>query len=260
MTQVLNNKIILITGASSGIGEACARRLAADGARLILCARRVERLQTLAQELHQTHGTQCLVQQLDVCNHDAVVSCLNALPKDWQAIDVLINNAGLALSTDPVYQGDTEQWERMIDTNIKGLLYVSRAILPGMLERKRGHVVNLGSIAGQECYPNGNVYAASKHAVRAISKSMRMDVAGSGLRVTEMAPGAVETEFSIVRWNDEERARAFYQDFDPLLAIDIADAIHYCITRPAHVDIAEMTIMPTAQASATMIARKGRNI
>jgi len=252
----LKNKTVLITGASSGIGEACARRLALDGARLILTARRLDCLEKLAAELQ----TPCLLRQLNVSDKDAVAAVLDGLPDDWNAIDILINNAGLALTTDPLQSGDEANWDTMIDTNIKGLLYVSRKVLPGMLERNAGHVVNLGSIAGQDCYPNGNVYAATKHAVRAISKSMRMDLAGSNIRVTEIAPGAVETEFSKVRWNDEARADAFYQDFDPLLANDIADAIHYCVTRPAHVDIADMTIMPTAQAACTMISRTGRTI
>jgi NADP-dependent 3-hydroxy acid dehydrogenase YdfG len=251
----LKNKIVLITGASSGIGEACAHRLAADGAHIILTARRLDRLNVLAKDLHEKYHVSCLSLQLDVTDKFSVASLLNNLPSDWKNIDVLINNAGLALSTDPIQSGDDRNWDTMIDTNLKGLLYVSRNVLPGMLERGRGHVVNLGSIAGQDCYPNGNVYAATKHAVRAITKSMRMDLAGSPIRVTEIAPGAVETEFSVVRWNDEERAKAFYQDFDPLLANDIADAIHYCLTRPQHVDISEMTIMPTAQAACSMIVR-----
>lgn len=254
----LENKIILITGASSGIGQACAQRLAADGARLILAARRIDRLDELANELHQQHGTLCLTRKLDVMDKNAVTVMIDSLPLDWKSIDILINNAGLALSRDPLQAGLEENWDTMIDTNIKGLLYVSRQVLPGMLERNSGHIVNLGSIAGQDCYPDGNVYAATKHAVRAITKSMRMDLFGTNIRVTEIAPGAVETEFSKVRWNDEERANAFYQDFDPLLATDIADAIHYCVTRPAHVDIAEMTIMPTAQASCSMISRTGK--
>lgn len=252
----LQNKIVLITGASSGIGEACAKLLAAHGARLILTARRMDRLTNLANELKNQHETDCLIQQLDVSDNLAVTSFINTLPVNWLAIDVLINNAGLALTTDPLQLGNTDNWDTMIDTNIKGLLYVSRSILPGMLERGRGHVVNLGSIAGQDCYQNGNVYSATKHAVRAITKSMRLDLSGSPVRVTEIAPGAVETEFSVVRWNDKQRANAFYEDFNPLFASDIADAVHYCITRPQHVDIAEMTIMPTDQAACSVISRK----
>lgn len=254
----LKNKIVLITGASSGIGEACAKILAADGAHLILTARRLQRLIKLAEELEDQHQTTCLTHQLDVSDHAAVQSFVKSLPANWQPIDILINNAGLALGTDPLQIGNSDNWDKMIDTNIKGLLYVSRNILPGMLERGRGHVVNIGSIAGQDCYANGNVYSATKHAVRAISKSMRLDLSGSPVRVSEIAPGAVETEFSVVRWRDQEKADAFYQDFNPLLASDIADAVHYCLTRPQHVDISEMTIMPTDQAACSVISRKGK--
>lgn len=258
MTTDLHQKIVLITGASSGIGKACAKILAANGARLILTARRMERLSNLAKELKEKYRTDCFAHQLDVSNHAAVQRFTSSLPTEWQEIDILINNAGLALATDPLQTGNTDNWDTMIDTNIKGLLYVSRSILPGMLERGRGHVVNLGSIAGQDCYQNGNVYSATKHAVRAITKSMRLDLSGSPIRVTEIAPGAVETEFSVVRWNDQQKANAFYEDFNPLFASDIADAVHYCVTRPQHVDIAEMTIMPTDQAACSFISRKGK--
>ncbi|HHT0593425.1 TPA: SDR family NAD(P)-dependent oxidoreductase [Legionella anisa] len=251
----LTNKIILITGASSGIGQACARLCAKQGARLILSARRVERLEALAKELSQHHGEEHYVLPLDVCDHEQVKKQLDSLPNQWRSIDVLINNAGLALDSLPLQQGIEAHWDVMIDTNIKGLLYVSRALIPGMLERGRGHVVNISSVAGHECYPNGNVYCATKHAVHAISKSMRLDMLGSPVRVTEIAPGAVETEFSEVRWNDKQKAKAFYKDFQSLLAEDIADAIVYCITRPQHMDIEEMTIMPTVQASANHLYR-----
>lgn len=255
----LKNKIILITGASSGIGEAIAKRCALDGARLILVARRLERLDSLARMLKDASQCDSLTHQLDMTDKQAIKTFISSLPADWQPIDVLVNNAGLALTTDPIQSADEENWDTMIDTNVKGLLYISRSIVPGMIERDRGHIVNIGSIAGQYCYPNGNVYSATKYAVRAISESMRLDFAGTKLRVTEIRPGAVETEFSKVRWNDEDRARAFYQDFNPLLAEDIADAVHYCVTRPLHVDIAEMTIMPTDQPAASVISRKGRN-
>ncbi|MBI2784997.1 MAG: SDR family oxidoreductase [Legionella longbeachae] len=252
----LTNKIVLITGASSGIGQACARLCAKQGAKLILCARRIDRLEKLAKELSQDEGNEPYILSLDVRDHEQVKKQLGSLPKEWQSIQILINNAGLALDTLPLQQGIVEHWDTMIDTNIKGLLYVSRALIPGMLERKVGHVVNIGSIAGHECYPNGNVYSATKSAVHAISKSMRLDMLGSPIRVTEIAPGAVETEFSEVRWNDKQKAKEFYQDFQPLLADDIADAIVYCITRPPHVDIEEMIIMPTIQASANHLCRK----
>ncbi|MDI9819143.1 MULTISPECIES: SDR family NAD(P)-dependent oxidoreductase [unclassified Legionella] len=253
--QNIKDKLVFITGASSGIGEACARLFALNGAKLILCARRKERIEALAEELTSLYSNECLAIQLDVRSASAIQALFTKLPAQWQAIDILVNNAGLALSSDPVQQGAIENWDTMIDTNIKGLLYISRSILPGMLERQQGHIINIGSIAGQECYPAGNVYCATKHAVRAISKSMRLDLLGTPIRVTEIAPGAVETEFSEVRWGNKNKAQAFYQDFNPLMAADIADAAYYCVTRPPHVDIAEMTIMPTAQASANHIHR-----
>lgn len=246
----LTNKIVLITGASSGIGQACAHLFAAQGARLILSARRVERLEHLANELEKVHQCKLHLLPMDVQDRMKVKEQIHSLDKEWSAIDVLINNAGLALDTLPLQQGIEDHWDTMIDTNIKGLLYVSRAIIPGMLERKTGHVVNIGSIAGHECYPNGNVYSATKHAVHGISKSMRLDLLGSPIKVTEIAPGAVETEFSEVRWNDKQRAQDFYKGFVPLKAEDIANAILYCISTPAHVDIESMVIMPTVQASA----------
>lgn len=253
--NTLANKIILITGASSGIGQACAYLCAAQGARLILSARRVERLEEMAQQLTHQYGKEHYILPLDVRDHEQVTQQLASLPSQWKAIDVLVNNAGLALDTLPLQQGDEAHWDIMIDTNIKGLLYVSRAVIPGMVAQGHGHVVNIGSIAGHEYYPNGNVYSATKHAVHSLSKSMRLDLLGSSIRVTEIAPGAVETEFSEVRWKDKQRAKEFYQDFQPLVADDIADAIVYCITRPQHIDIEQMIIMPTAQASANHLAR-----
>lgn len=254
--MTMTNKIVFITGASSGIGQACARLLAAQGARLILSARRSERLEELAQELTQKHYNSHYILPLDVRYYEQVKQQLASLPEEWRSIDVLINNAGLALDTLPLAEGVEEHWDTMIDTNIKGLLYVSRQVLPGMLAREKGHVVNIGSIAGHECYPNGNVYSATKHAVHALSKSMRLDMLGKAVRVTEVAPGAVETEFSEVRWKDKQRAQDFYKDFQPLSAEDIADAILYCISCPEHVTIEEMIIMPTVQASANHLSRK----
>lgn len=254
----LANKIVLITGASSGIGLACAKLCASQGAKIILCARRVDRLEQLVQELSTQYDSELYILPLDVQNKELVRKQINALPPEWQEIDVLINNAGLALDTLPLHEGVIEHWETMIDTNIKGLLYVSRAIIPGMVERNRGHIVNIGSIAGHACYPHGNVYSATKHAVHALSKSMRLDLIGSLIRVSEIAPGAVETEFSEVRWKDKQRAKDFYKDFDPLIAEDIADAVLYCITRPPHVDIEEMIIMPTVQASVNHLYRNSR--
>lgn len=254
----LNNKVILVTGASSGIGWACATLLAKHGARLILSARRKERLEELSAELNRAHQTEHYILPLDVRSKMDVRQQIEALPDEWKNIDVLINNAGLALDTLPLHEGIEDHWDTMIDTNVKGLLYVSRNILPHMLKRNSGHVINIGSIAGLEYYPNGNVYSATKHAIHAISKSMRLDMLGSLVRVTEIAPGAVETEFSEVRWNDKQRAKEFYKDFEPLLAQDIADAILYCVTRPAHVTIEQMVVMPTVQASANHLSRKGK--
>ncbi|WP_242604377.1 SDR family NAD(P)-dependent oxidoreductase [Legionella gresilensis] len=258
MAISLANKTALITGASSGIGEACAKILAAQKANLILTARRLDRLESLATSLQKDYSIHVLPIELDIRNKDKVENFYQSLSTQSHPIDILINNAGLALATDPIYKGDSSQWDTMIDTNLKGLLYISRHVLPDMVKRNQGHIVNIGSIAGQDVYTNGNVYAATKHAVRAITKSMRLDLAGTSVRVTEIAPGAVETEFSIVRWNDEKRAKEFYQDFNPLIADDIADAVLYALTRPLHVDITEMTILPTAQAGCSVISRTGR--
>jgi 3-hydroxy acid dehydrogenase/malonic semialdehyde reductase len=256
--NLLADKTILITGASSGIGESCARLFAGQGARLILSARRVERLEELAQELSHQHNKEHYILPLDIRNKAMVKKQLETLPSELQFIDILINNAGLALDTLPIQQGIEDHWDTMIDTNIKGLLYVSRIVIPGMLERGSGHIINIGSIAGHECYPNGNVYCATKSAVHSISKSMRLDLLGSPIRITEIAPGAVQTEFSEVRWNDKEKAADFYKDFEPLTAQDISDSIFYCITRPAHVNIEEMIIMPTVQASANHLFRDSK--
>lgn len=254
----LTNKIILITGASSGIGQACARLFVAQGAKVILSARRVDKLQALEDELHQQYDACCYLLPLDVRDKAQIQSQLDSLPNEWRAIDILINNAGLALDTLPLSQGIEDHWDTMIDTNIKGLLYMSRAIIPTMLQQGRGHIVNIGSIAGHECYPNGNVYSATKHAVHALSKSMRLDMLGSPIRVTEIAPGAVETEFSEVRWQDKQRAKDFYQDFQPLSAEDVADSILHCLTCPPHVNIEQLIIMPTVQASTNHLYRGGK--
>jgi 3-hydroxy acid dehydrogenase / malonic semialdehyde reductase len=252
----LKDKIILITGASSGIGEACAKQFAAQGAKLILAARRKERLEALAEKLTLNHQVSIHLLQLDVRDKAQVQQAIATLPSDWQAIDVLVNNAGLALSTDKMQDAKVENWEVMIDTNIKGLLYITNAILAGMVQRNRGHIINIGSIAGHEYYPAGNVYSATKHAVKAITKSLKIDLLGTDIRVTEIAPGAVETEFSEIRWNDKERAKNFYKDFKPLIADDIADIIVYCANAPAHVNIAEIIVTPVAQSSANHLHKK----
>ena len=248
--QFLKNKTVFITGASSGIGKACAEQFAAAGANLVLTARRLDRLQDLSEMLEIKYDISTLSIQLDVRNQDEVKTTIKQLPSKFSQIDILLNNAGLALATDKLHEGKIDDWETMIDTNIKGLLYVTRAILPSMVERKIGHVINIGSIAGHEYYPAGNVYSATKHAVKALSKSLLIDLYDTPVRVSSVDPGAVDTEFSVVRWNDAERAKQFYADFTPLSADDIADAVVYCASRPAHVNIAEMIILPTDQGSA----------
>ncbi|MCD6047969.1 MAG: ydfG [Gammaproteobacteria bacterium] len=252
----LKNKVICITGASSGIGKACAEQLAALGANLIITARRFERLQALAQTLSDQHAIQVLPIQLDVADKTQVKKVFAELPEQWKNIDVLVNNAGLALTTDKVQDANIDHWDTMLNTNVHGLLYVTHAILPSMITRDCGHIINLGSVAGFQTYPGGNIYCATKHAVRAISRSLKIDLLGTKVRVTEIAPGAVETEFSEVRFSDKQRAKNFYQDFTPLNADDIADAVVYAATRPAHVNIAEIVLYPTDQSNASLIHRK----
>lgn len=252
----LSNRIVCITGASSGIGASCARAFAGQGAALLLSARRRERVDALAAELRAAHGTRTQTFTLDVRNLDAVKAAFAALPMEWQAIDILINNAGLARGFHKLHEGVVQDWEEMIDTNIKGLLYVSRTVVPGMVERKRGHVINIGSIAGHDVYPNGNVYCATKHAVAALSKGLTMDLLGTGVRVSSVDPGLVETEFSLVRFHgDAERASTTYKNMRPLRPEDIADVALFCATRPAHVDISQVTVMPTDQASVHHVFR-----
>jgi 3-hydroxy acid dehydrogenase / malonic semialdehyde reductase len=253
----LKNKIVFITGASSGIGKSCARGFAAEGARLILAARRAERLEALSAELEEAHAVPVLKLTFDVRNAEAVAAAVSGLPNEWKAVEVLVNNAGLSRGLSKLHEGELRDWEEMIDTNVKGLLYVSRAVIPGMVERGRGHVINIGSIAGHEVYPSGNVYCATKFGVKALSKGMRMDLNGTGLRVSSVDPGMVETEFSLVRFRgDGERAAKVYQGLDPLTPDDIADAVVYCATRPPHVNVSEMIVMPTAQASTMVMNRK----
>jgi 3-hydroxy acid dehydrogenase / malonic semialdehyde reductase len=253
----LKGKIVFITGASSGIGRSCGRAFAAQGARLILAARRLDRLEELAAELNPKTGRDVLLLKLDVRNQAAVEQAVSKLPSPWDSIDILVNNAGLSRGLDKLHEGKIEDWEEMIDANVKGLLYVSRAVIPGMVKRGRGHVINIGSIAGHEVYPNGNVYCATKFAVKALSKGLRLDLSGTGIRVTSVDPGMVETEFSLVRFRgDKERAAKVYQGLTPLSPDDIADAIIYCATRPPHVNVSEIIVMPTDQASTTMVNRK----
>jgi 3-hydroxy acid dehydrogenase/malonic semialdehyde reductase len=254
---MLQGKTVLITGASSGIGQACAERFAESGARLLLLARRRERLEQLAAQLQQRYGTSthCLV--CDVCDRHAVQHALGTLPPEWAAIDILINNAGLARGLAPLHEGDPEDWDEMLDTNIRGLLNVTRVVLPGMVARRSGMVINIGSIAGREVYPNGNVYCATKHAVRALSEALRIDLNGTGIRVVNIDPGLVETEFSLVRFRgDADRARKVYEGLQPLSAADVADVVLFCATRPPHVVIADVLILPSAQANTWLVHRE----
>lgn len=251
-----NPPIALITGASSGIGWACATRLAQAGYHLILVARRLSELQQLAQQLQQDYRTLSHCLAIDVSDASAVREQLQHLPMSFQAIDVLINNAGLALGLEPLQQGNSDDWDRIIDVNVKGLLYVTKAVLPGMLARNHGHIINMGSIAGLQVYPGGNVYCASKHAVGALSDALRLDLLGKAIRVTCIEPGMVHTEFSQVRFKgDKTRAEAVYQGLQPLTPEDIADTVWYAVQCPPHVNISHVVVMPTAQASATQVAR-----
>ncbi|MFN6513904.1 MAG: SDR family oxidoreductase [Nostoc sp. CreGUA01] len=253
----LENQIVLITGASSGIGTACAKIFAGAGAKLILVARRLERLQQLADTLSQDFNTEVHLLELDVRDRSAVESAISTLPPSWSDIDILINNAGLSRGLDKLHEGSFTDWEDMIDTNIKGLLYLSRYVVPGMLSRSRGHVVNLGSIAGHQTYPGGNVYCATKAAVRAISEGLKQDLLGTPVRVTSVDPGMVETEFSQVRFHgNTQRANQVYQGLTPLTPDDVADVIFFCVTRSPHVNINEVVLMPVDQASATLVNRR----
>ena len=250
-------KIALITGATAGIGEACAHTFAREGYNLILTGRRMQRLERLAQELNDKYNVEIAVSQFDVRSREQVVTNLEGLPAEWKQVDVLVNNAGLSQGLDPIDKGSYDDWDTMIDTNIKGLLYVSRVVSNWMITNGRGHIINLGSIAGKEVYPNGNVYCATKHAVDALNKGMRLDLLSHGIKVSAVHPGAVETEFSEVRFKgDKDRAKKVYEGFEPLIAQDIAETIWFVASRPAHVNINDLVVMPTAQAGATSIYRE----
>jgi NADP-dependent 3-hydroxy acid dehydrogenase YdfG len=252
----MNKKIAYITGATSGIGEASAIKLASEGFDLIITGRREERLEALKNMLISKYNIAVLTQNYDVTKRIEVEAAIHSLPNQWKQIDVLLNNAGLASGLNTIYEGDIDDWEKMIDTNIKGLLYVTRTLAPILIENKKGHIVNIGSIAGKEVYANGNVYCSTKFAVDALSKAMRLELSKFPIKVTSINPGAVETEFSIVRFHgDEDRAKTVYEGYDNLLAEDIADAIWYVISRPARVNINEMIVMPTAQPMAGVINR-----
>ena len=248
------NKTALVTGATSGIGGATAQILAKNNYKIILCGRREDRLTALEKELSEY--TEIHTLSFDVRDKKAVFESINSLPEAFSTIDILINNAGNAHGLDPIQTGDLDDWDAMIDINVKGLLYVSKAIIPQMMERKSGHIINIGSIAGKEVYPNGNVYCASKHAVDALNQSMRMDLNPYGIRVGAIHPGMVETEFSEVRFKgDTDRASTVYKDIKALQAEDIADIIYFVVSRPSHVNIGDLVVFPTAQASATIVNR-----
>ena len=247
----VNAKIALVTGATAGIGEACANIYAENGFNLIITGRREERLKQLKEKLESKFKVEVITLTFDVRDKSAVNECLNGLSADFKKVDVLINNAGLSQGMDAFQDADLNDWETMIDTNIKGLLYVSKIVSAWMIENKKGHIVNLGSIAGKEVYANGNVYCATKHAVDALSKAMRIDLLPHKIKVTVIHPGAVETEFSEVRFHgDKEKAKKVYEGYQPLLAKDIAETIFFITSRPAHVNINDLVIMPTVQASA----------
>jgi 3-hydroxy acid dehydrogenase/malonic semialdehyde reductase len=248
--------IALITGATAGIGRSTAELFASHRIDLIVTGRRKERLEELAAELKEKYKVKVLALCFDVRDLQEVEKALGNLPEEFSSIDILLNNAGLASGMAPIHEGDIEDWEKMIDTNIKGLLYVTRVIAPMMVKSKKGHIINIGSIAGKEVYVNGNVYCASKHAVDALNKGMRVDLLPHGIRVTSINPGMIETEFSIVRFHgDEERAKKVYLGIQPLTAEDIAETVYWVATRPAHVNINEITIMPTVQANAGTVYR-----
>lgn len=252
----LKNKIAFVTGASSGFGEATAYRLAGIGMNLIICARRFDKIKKIASDIKKKYKVKVLPLQLDVRKQKDVKKIIGNLSKDWKKIDVLINNAGLSRGLNKIQDGVLLDWEEMIDTNVKGLLYVSKEIIPLMLENKSGHIVNVGSIAGHEVYVAGNVYCATKHAVDALTKGMRMDLNGTPIKVSTVDPGLAETEFSIVRFRgDKTRAKTVYNNVIPLYADDVADAIEYIVTRKDSVNIAEIILLPKAQASCSIVHR-----
>jgi NADP-dependent 3-hydroxy acid dehydrogenase YdfG len=249
-------KIVLITGATSGIGEACARKFAQNGDKVILTGRNQARMTAIADEL-KAQGAEVLTLMFDVRDREAARKAIESLPAEWQEIDVLVNNAGLALGLEPEFEGNSDDWDGMIDTNVKGLLTMTRLIVPGMVARNRGHVINMGSVAGDAAYAGGNVYCATKAAVKALSDGLRIDVANTAVRVTNLKPGLVETNFSNIRFHgDEERAANVYKGIKPLTGDDIADVAVYAANAPAHVQIAEVLILATHQASGSVIVRK----
>jgi NADP-dependent 3-hydroxy acid dehydrogenase YdfG len=250
----------LITGASSGIGEGCARKFASQGARLILNSRSTDKLTALAEELKEKYDAECYVMPFDVCNREAAAAALNALPQEWRSIDVLINNAGLAIGVDKEHEGSLDEWDVMIDTNIKALLSMTRLVVPGMVERGRGHIINIGSIAGDAAYPGGSVYCATKAAVKALSDGLRIDLVDTPLRVTNIKPGLVETNFSVVRFRgDKEKADNVYRGIKPLNGDDIAEVAYFAASAPEHMQVAEILVMPTYQATGTIVSKNNQS-
>lgn len=253
----MNNKIVFITGATSGIGEACARKFAAAGARIILNGRDTNKLTALEKELIAGVGAQVLVLPFDVRNREAIAQALSSLPEEWQAIDILINNAGLVIGVDKEHEGNLDEWDIVIDTNIKGLLAMTRLVTPGMITRNRGHIINIGSIAGEAAYPGGSVYCATKAAVKALSDGLRIDLVETPLRVTNIKPGMVETNFTVTRYRgDKDRADDFYKGIRPLTGDDVAETVYFAAAVPEHIQIAEVLVMPTNQATGTIAYRQ----
>lgn len=249
-------KTILITGASSGIGEGCARKFASQGARLILNSRSADKLTALAEELKEKYDAECYVMPFDVCNRESAAAALNALPQEWKSIDVLVNNAGLAIGVDKEYEGNLDEWDVVIDTNVKALLSMTRLVVPGMVERGRGHIINIGSIAGDAAYPGGSVYCATKAAVKALSDGLRIDLVDTPLRVTNIKPGLVETNFSVVRFRgDKQKADNVYRGIRPLNGDDIAEVVYFAASAPEHMQVAEILVMPTYQATGTIVSK-----
>ncbi len=258
MVVDLAHRCVLVTGASSGIGAACAEAFAAVGCRLLLVARRKERLDALAEVLRASHRADVVTEELDVRDREGVERWIGSLAAPWSDIDILVNNAGLARGLAPLHEDEVTDWEEMIDTNLKGLLYVTRAVLPGMVARGRGHVIMIGSIAGHEVYRGGNVYCATKHAVAALTRGVAIDTLGAGVRVSTVDPGMVDTEFALVRFHgDAERAKAVYKGIEPLHSRDVAEAVLFCATRPAHANVREMVLLPSEQAGAVHVHREG---
>ncbi len=254
----LRDRVVFVTGASSGIGAACARGFAREGARLLLAARRLDRLEAARDSLREAGSPEVRCLQLDVRDRRAVGLAIERLPERWREVEVLVNNAGLSRGLDRLHEGRPADWEEMIDTNVKGLLHVDRAVLPLMVARGRGTLLHIGSIAGREVYPGGNVYCATKHAVAALTRALRIDLNGTGVRVCTVDPGLVDTEFSNVRFRgDEAKARAVYRGMTPLSGDDVAEVVVFAASRPPHVELAEVLVLPTDQASSTVVHRAG---